>query len=112
MPLLLESSPPVLSVGKRCMEEGYSFHWPSGHNPYLISPDGKRHDLEVDNVVPYLLDPPFDGISCPAPAFPVGVAPSAVEGPVEGSGLPDEGGSFPVRTSRWLEERTGPIPVK
>jgi hypothetical protein len=39
-PLLLEHSPPVLAVGRRCMEEGYSFHWPSGRQPYLIAPDG------------------------------------------------------------------------
>ena len=82
-PLLFESSPPVLSVGKRCMEEGYSFHWLSGREPYLISPDGVKHVLEIDNMVPYLPDPPISGVSSPAPAFPVGVAPSAVEDPAD-----------------------------
>eukprot|EP00971_Amphidinium_carterae_P088467 1750451-Amphidinium_carterae.1 len=26
-PLLIDSTPDVLSVGRRCMTEGYSFHW-------------------------------------------------------------------------------------
>jgi hypothetical protein len=26
-PYLLPQTPPVLSIGKRCMEEGYEFHW-------------------------------------------------------------------------------------
>jgi len=94
-PLLLESSPPVLSVGKRCMEEGYSFHWPSGRESYLISPDCVKHVLGVDNMVPYLPDPPISGVSSPAPAFPVGVAPSAVEEPVEADEPPGNGGAAP-----------------
>ena len=110
MPLLLESSPPVLSVGKRCMEEGYSFHWPSGRNPYLVSPDGKRHDLDVDNMVPYLPDPPFDGVSCPAPAFPVGVAPSAVEEVVGDQGPPEEGGVIPGQDQPVAEGDDGADP--
>ena len=69
-PLLLESSPPVLSVGKRCMEEGYSCHWPAGRRPYLVSPDGTKHMLEVDNMVPYLNDMPTSDYACPAPAHP------------------------------------------
>ena len=57
-PLLLSNTPPVLSVGKRCMEEGFSFHWPANEAPYLVGPNGKRHQLEIDNLVPYLADPP------------------------------------------------------
>ena len=56
-PLLLSNTPPVLSVGKRCMEEGFSFHWPANEAPYLVGPNGKRHQLEIDNLVPYLPDP-------------------------------------------------------
>ena len=37
-PLVLQSTPAVLSVGKRCMEEGWSFVWNAGENPWLVSP--------------------------------------------------------------------------
>jgi hypothetical protein len=52
--LVLENTPNVLSVGLRCMEYGYSFHWPSGQVPYLVTPDGFRVDCEVENNVPTL----------------------------------------------------------
>ena len=35
-PLVLNSTPPVLSVGKRCMDEGYSFIWNAGDTTYLV----------------------------------------------------------------------------
>ena len=34
------------SVGKKCMEEGYSFVWPANGAPYMISPDNKKILLE------------------------------------------------------------------
>jgi hypothetical protein len=40
-PLLMEDSPAVISVGKRCMEHGYGFYWPPGQNPYFVLPCGK-----------------------------------------------------------------------
>ena len=42
-PLLLINTPPVLSVGKRFMEEDFSFYWPANEAPYLVGPNGKRH---------------------------------------------------------------------
>ena len=39
-PLLRESTPPVLSVGRRCMHHGYGFYWPPGKSPYLVTPKG------------------------------------------------------------------------
>ena len=39
----LPSTPAVCSVGKKCMEQGFSFHWPTGEAPYFISPDGLPH---------------------------------------------------------------------
>ena len=30
---VLDDTPSVMSLGKRCMEEGYSFVWPSGKMP-------------------------------------------------------------------------------
>jgi hypothetical protein len=41
-PLLLKSTPAVLSIGRRCVNDGYSFHWVSGESPYMVLPDGRR----------------------------------------------------------------------
>ena len=51
---VLKDTPAVLSVGRRCMKEGYSFHWPAGSPPFFITPDNVRVMLEVDDDVPYL----------------------------------------------------------
>ena len=47
--LVLESTSSVLSVGLRCMEYGFSFHWPCGQAPYLVTPDGFQVDCTVEN---------------------------------------------------------------
>ena len=36
------------------MQEGFSFEWNAGSNPLLTTPDGARHELEVQNLVPVL----------------------------------------------------------
>ena len=33
---VLEDTPSVISMRKRCMDHGYSFVWPSGKDPYLL----------------------------------------------------------------------------
>ena len=40
--LVLENTPNVLSVGLRCMDYGYAFHWPPGRFPYWVTPEGKH----------------------------------------------------------------------
>jgi hypothetical protein len=55
-PLLLSNTPPVLSVGRRCMLLGYSFIWPKGKAPYFICPGGKKITLEVENFTPWLVE--------------------------------------------------------
>lgn len=42
-PMLLEDTPPLLAVGKRCLKYGYSFHWPAGQKPILHSGIGQTH---------------------------------------------------------------------
>ena len=54
-PYVLDESPSVLSVGKKCMEEGYSFVWPANGVPYMISPDNKKILLEVEGNIPYIV---------------------------------------------------------
>ena len=56
--LLLPNSPPIISVGKRCMIDGYEFHWPRGQPPYMVTPEDKRIDLVVDNFVPFISSEP------------------------------------------------------
>ena len=36
----LGTTPPLLSVGRRCLTDGYSFVWLSGKNPYFVTNDG------------------------------------------------------------------------
>ena len=57
MPLLLESCPPVLSVGRRCIEEGFEFRWkPYSQHPTFRHPDGTVIVMEVEGFVPYIVE--------------------------------------------------------
>ena len=51
---VLDDTPSVMSFGKRCMEEGYSFVWPSGKMPFMITKDGSRIDLTIHDNIPYI----------------------------------------------------------
>ena len=51
---ILAGSPPLLSVGRRCMHDGMSFVWPAGSDPYFILRTGQKVPLRVDGYVPYL----------------------------------------------------------
>jgi hypothetical protein len=37
-PYILDSTPDVLSIGRRCVEDGYAFHW----EPYSLAPTSSR----------------------------------------------------------------------
>ena len=50
---VLHDTPSVMSLGKRCMEEGYSFVWPSGRMPFMITKFGSRIDLTIHDNIPY-----------------------------------------------------------
>ena len=51
---VLEDTPSVLSLGKRCMEQGYTFVWPRGREPYMINSEGDKIKMEVDDLIPYV----------------------------------------------------------
>eukprot|EP00435_Cladocopium_sp_Y103_P049150 s608_g14.t1 len=51
---ILEDTPSVMSLGKRCMDEGYSCVWPSDQMPFLITKDGARIDLSLQDNIPYV----------------------------------------------------------
>ena len=54
-PYLVRSSPPVISVGMRCVDDGYDFIWrgSKGEPPYMVKPHGERIELVVRDYVPY-----------------------------------------------------------
>ncbi len=52
-PYLLHDTPPVLSVGKRCMEQGFTFHWEAGRKPIMTNPEGLVVELEVERNIPH-----------------------------------------------------------
>ena len=53
-PCVLPSTPPVMSIGFRCLGQGYTFVWPPKENPYFITPDGLVVECEVYQYIPYL----------------------------------------------------------
>ena len=55
-PYLLDQTPAVLSVGTRCVDQGYSFVWPADGKPMLVRPDDKVVELRVEGHVPVLDD--------------------------------------------------------
>ena len=52
-PYVMQNSPPVLSIGRRCRVEGFEFYWPKYRNPILTFPDGRKVELEVYGDIPY-----------------------------------------------------------
>jgi len=52
--VVLDKSPNVLSLGKLCLRDGFSFHWEAGQQPVLVMPDGRRKVLALDWLVPVL----------------------------------------------------------
>ena len=52
VPFILKSTLDVLTMGRRCMEDGYSFVWKAKSNqPYFRKPDGTRIYLTVEHYV-------------------------------------------------------------
>ena len=51
---VLENTPAVLSLGKLCDENGYSYEWINGQKPHLIK-DGIRIICNTENFVPFVV---------------------------------------------------------
>ena len=51
---VLENTPAVLSLGKLCYENGYSYEWINGQKPHLIK-DGIRISCNTENFVPIVV---------------------------------------------------------
>ena len=68
---VLENTPAVLSLGKLCDENGYSYEWINGHEPHLIK-DGIRIICNTENFVPIVvpgLSSSSSGSSSTLPTF-------------------------------------------
>ena len=44
-PKVLEHSPPAISIGDRCLNKGWSFHWPPYDDPYMVDADGRINPI-------------------------------------------------------------------
>ena len=56
-PWMLKNTPAVLSMGRRCVVEGYEFWWPAfSQSPRLSRPNGQCMFLTVRGNIPYLED--------------------------------------------------------
>ena len=53
---LLDTDNNIVSVGQRCMDIGYDFHWPPFTPPIITRPDGKKFHCTVRRYVPYVKD--------------------------------------------------------
>ena len=51
---VLENTPAVLSLGKLCDENGYSYEWIYGQRPHLIK-NGIRIQCNTENFVPFVV---------------------------------------------------------
>ena len=51
---VLENTPAVLSLGKHCDENGYSYEWITGQKPHLIK-NGIRIRCSMENFVPIVV---------------------------------------------------------
>ena len=62
-PMLLANTPPVLSTGKRVIQEGWSFEWRQASGPVLTKPDGTIIRMSVKNFVPIIVEDPTAVVS-------------------------------------------------
>jgi hypothetical protein len=52
--LELGDTPPLLSVGRRCRNEGYSFVWIAGRNRYFVTKEGMILPCKTSWGVPHI----------------------------------------------------------
>ncbi len=68
-PYVLDQSPDVLSIGRRCVQDGYRFNWePDSLKPTLTCPSGRIVELVSSDCCPCLDDWETNGCSVAAPA--------------------------------------------
>ena len=55
-PYVLKDSPPALSIGQRCLEDGYDFVWGRDNKPIFVRPDNEVVQFKMSSRVPFLDD--------------------------------------------------------
>ena len=55
-PLVLQNTPPVLSIGQRVVNEGWKFEWTRSAGPIFVKPDGSIINMSVKNFVPIIVE--------------------------------------------------------
>ena len=51
---VLDDTPSVLSMGKRCLVQGFTFVWPSGKDPFMLDKNGMMIKMKVKDHIPYV----------------------------------------------------------
>ena len=74
---VLENTPAVLSLGKLCDENGYSYEWINGQKPHLIL-NGIRKQCNTENFVPIVV-PGLSTSSSSGSHPPTSMTPSRLE---------------------------------
>ena len=55
-PYVLKDSPPALSIGQRCLEDGCDFVWGRNNKPIFVRPDSEVVEFKMSSRVPFLDD--------------------------------------------------------
>ena len=107
---IMEKSPAVLSLGRRCMQDGFDFIWRFGRTPYFVTECLKVVKLIVKGDIPYLFPgspycqpvdpddecplPPWRASAASAPAARVATSESGTQTDLPADALPSSvGGS-------------------
>ena len=100
---VLENTPAVLSLGKLCDENGYSYEWIHGQNPHLIK-NGIRIPCNTENFVPTVVP----GLSSSSSGFSsTSKTPSRQES--HSSSSSSASSSSPTESEIQIREREGGI---
>ena len=108
---LLPQSPSIISLGRLCMLDGFSLHWPAGQTPYLIDPSGQRIDLDVDRFVPYISSVQLDAAvgSTASPLLSSYTVPAVGVDPQPATAADESSGSAPNEPGEGSREDPNPI---
>ena len=55
-PLVLQNTPPVLSIGQRVVNANWKFEWTQSAGPIFTKPDGNTIKMSVKNFVPIIVE--------------------------------------------------------
>jgi hypothetical protein len=99
----------VISIGKRCVEMGYCFHWPPySESLFFVKPDGTRATCLVGNNIPYL-EGGYDENACPGverPTQAVGGQPGSPDDEIDERATPR--GDESSRDANMVPQGGGP----